>query len=158
MNFIKIGTLSFVLFASTLGFAQSSRNVAEYNLQKGLALKGVDPVSYYAEGGGKFQSGLSDFKLDFDGTTYLFSNKNNLDQFLENHEKYEPTYGGWCAYAMSYNSKVDIQPQFYTFSGSRLHLFASRRAKQNFDVDLKNKEIQADQNWKRISGEEPRLQ
>ena len=134
----------------------SRRNVAEYNLTANVGLKGFDPVSYFAEGGGVPLMGDSKIRLDYEGVTYLFANENNLRTFEATPARYEPTYGGWCAYAMSFGSKVDIKPAFYSIHGNRIHFFVNRRAKQNFDADVKGHEDRADGFWNQISGEEPR--
>lgn len=144
------------LFAVSSAQARTTRNVAEYNLQAGVGLKGYDPVSYFPEGGGKPQAGQQNLKLDYMGVTYFFATAQNLDLFVQNPDKYEPTYGGWCAYAMASGSKVDIQPTIYTIHGNRLHFFVAKRAKQNFDADVAGHEVRADSFWKRISGEDPR--
>jgi hypothetical protein len=136
--------------------AQAIRNVAVYNLQAGIGLKGYDPVSYFPEGGGQPQVGLQNLKLDYMGVSYFFATPLNLDLFVENPDRYEPTYGGWCAYAMASGSQVDIKPTIYTIRGNRLHFFVSKRAKQNFDADVIGHEMRADGFWKQISGEEPR--
>ena len=144
------------LVAVSSAQAQTSRNISEYNLQAGVGLKGYDPVSYFPEGGGQGQAGLQNLKLDYMGARYFFATAQNLDLFVENPEKYEPTYGGWCAYAMASGSKVDIQPTIYTVNENRLHFFVSKRAKQNFDADVADHESRADEFWKQISGEDPR--
>ncbi len=148
---VMISALSFVVKSEGL------KNVAEYNLTENLGLKGYDPVSYFPEGGGIPKVGNVQYKLDDMGVMYYFSSAENLEIFIENSEKYEPTYGGWCAYAMASGTKIDIQPMFYTISGNRLHFFVSKRAKQNFDADVAGHEERADGFWKQISGEEPRL-
>lgn len=148
---VWVGLLSFSLHA------QSVRNAALYNLENGVGLKGYDPVSYFPEGGSKPAEGKSQFKLNYMGVTYMFTSSTNLDLFVENPDKYEPTYGGWCAYAMASGSKVDIKPLIYTINGNRAHFFVSTRAKRNFDNDLALLESQADDNWRDLSGEEPRL-
>ncbi len=160
---IKMKTILLTLIASTFLFAtfsaqaQTVRNLSEYNLQNSLGLKGYDPVSYFPEGGSLPAAGLAEFKLDYLGVTYMFASQQNMTTFVQNPAKYEPTYGGWCAYAMSKGTKIDIQPTIYTISGNRLHFFVSNRAKQNFDVDVNGHEVLADQFWKQFSGEEPRL-
>ena len=136
--------------------AQATRNVAEYNLQASVGLKGYDPVSYFPEGGGLPQAGIQNLKLDYMGVSYFFATTQNLDLFVQNPDRYEPTYGGWCAYAMASGSKVDIQPMIYSINENRLHFFVSKRAKQNFDADVAGHETRADGFWKQISGEEPR--
>jgi YHS domain-containing protein len=161
-SFIKKISFFIALSTSVLGiessFAQSQRNVAEYNLTSvNVGLKGYDPVSYFAEGGQqRAQIGKNEYRTNYQGVTYFFANQTNLDAFLAKPEKYEPTYGGWCAYAMSYGSKVDIDPNIYTIKGNRAHFFVSVRAKRNFDVEIDAREVTADKNWFNFSGEAPR--
>jgi YHS domain-containing protein len=159
----KLKMLSLAIVVSTgllipvSAHAEAIRNISEYNLQMNVGLKGYDPVSYFPEGGSLPQVGTDQVKRDFMGVTYLFASVQHADLFAQNPKRYEPTYGGWCAYAMASGSKVDIQPMVYTISGNRLHFFVSRRAKQNFDSDISGHEHLADDFWKQISGEEPRL-
>lgn len=146
-----------LLFAGATAPADTVRNIAEYNLADGVGLKGYDPVAVFPEGGGQPKPGLNSMAVQYQGVTYYFSSQENLNIFTQNPSQYEPTYGGWCAYAMASGSKVDIQPQLYTLHGHRAHYFVSQRAKQNFDRDQMNYEANADANWKRISGEDPRF-
>lgn len=134
--------------------AQEARNVAEYNLTAGVGLKGADPVSYFNEGDKQNLGEQQSF--DHLGVVYNFNSQKNLDLFETNPEKYEPTYGGWCAFAMASGSQVDIDPDIYTINGNRIHFFVSRRAKELFDADIPSFEARADGFWKNISGEEPR--
>lgn len=156
INSILASAIMIGLFAASSAQAQVPRDVTEYNLQASVGLKGYDPVSYFSEGGGQPQVGLQNLKLDYMGVSYFFATAQNLDLFVQNPDKYEPTYGGWCAYAMASGSKVDIQPMIYTINGNRLHFFVSKRAKQNFDADVVGHETRADGFWKQISDEEPR--
>lgn len=144
------------LVASASAQAQNIRAPQEYNLQNTIGLKGYDPVSYFLEGGERPQQGLQKLALDHGDVVYLFATPENRELFIQNPEKYEPTYGGWCAYAMAFGSKVDIQPTLYTINKNRLHFFVSKRAKQNFDAELVKHETLADGFWKQLSGEEPR--
>ena len=141
----------------TTAHAEAMRNTGEYNLQGTLGLKGYDPVATFSEGGGVPTMGNASLKFEYLGVTYHFSTPANLDAFKSNPNKYEPTYGGWCAYAMASGSKVDIQPHLFTLHGNRAHYFVSARAKQNFDRDVAGYESRADGFWKQIAGEDPRL-
>lgn len=150
--------LSLMAIGSFSANAQDfSRNITEYNLTNGVGLKGYDPVSYFPEGGGKPLLGKMEYKINHLGVTYFFANVQDLELFVGNPDKYEPTYGGYCAYAMASGSKVDIQPALFTIHGNRLHLFVAKRAKQFFDADIAGFEINADNFWLKISGESPRL-
>lgn len=144
---------------SSTSFAQEGRNVSQYNLANGIGLQGFDPVAVFPEGGSAVKKGLNEFSVIHAGVTYLFASQNNLDLFNVNPEKYEPTYGGWCAYAMGRGkgSKVPVKVSLYTINGNRAHYFVARSAKASFDRDIKGFEENADKNWKRFSGESPRL-
>ncbi len=144
------------LGAST-ALSQESRDVSKYNLYiAGENLNGYDPVAYFPEGGGAPTLGLVENSLDYMGVTYFFSTAENRNLFLTNPNKYEPTYGQWCAYAMASGAYVKINPLHYTISGNRLHFFVSKRAKANFDADVAGHEENADMHWKNLSGEVPR--
>ncbi len=136
--------------------ANETRNVSEYNLQNGVALKGYDPVSYFPEGDGRPLVGKNQYRFDYMGATYFFANAANLDLFANDVDKYEPTYGGHCAFAMASGRKVDIDPLIYTLNDRRLHFFISNRTKINFDADVTGHEDRADSFWKQISEEKPR--
>ncbi|MBH46879.1 MAG: YHS domain protein [Halobacteriovorax sp.] len=146
-------TISLMTFTTS---AETFRNTERYNLENGVSLKGFDPVSYFPEGGSNPQEGSEEFALEYKGVVYNFASQSNQDQFLSNPSRYEPTYGGWCAYAMASGAQVDIRPQFFSINGNRLHFFVSSRAKRNFDREVEDHENRADQFWKQISGEEPR--
>lgn len=137
--------------------AQVQRNTAEYNLDANqLGLKGYDPVAVFPEGGAQALRGDPQITVHHLGVIYSFASTDNRDLFLQNPEKYEPTYGGWCAYAMAQGSKVDILPTLFTVNGNRAHYFVANRAKRSFDRDIADHEDRADQIWRGFSGEEPR--
>ena len=152
-------TLAIVAALGTTAAVASEyfRNVSEYNLENGIGLKGYDPVSYFEEGGGEPLKGSEAIALEHEGVIYFFANEDNLDTFLKDTEKYEPTYGGYCAYAMARGSKIDINPKLFILNGRRAHFFVNNRAKRNFARDIAGDERKADDNWREISGEEPRL-
>ena len=150
------------LFLSLSAWAQPTpeqpdRNVELYNLENGLGLKGYDPVSYFAEGGGEALQGSASITGEYGGVVYRFASEGNRDLFFENPTKYEPTYGGHCAWARANGAYADIDPTLYTINGNRAHFFIARSAKFQFDADLEFHEANADDSWRDVSGEEPRL-
>lgn len=60
-------------------------------------MEGYDPISYFDN---KPKKGESDIHYQLGGATHLFGNTTNLEKFKKSPEKYEPAYGGWCAFAM----------------------------------------------------------
>lgn len=146
-----------VLLMTTAAFADENRSVDMYNLKGGLAIQGYDPISYFPEGGGSPQKGSEAMSVTYNKVTYYFVSEANRSLFLSNPNKYEPTYGGWCAYAMAFDAFQEIIPTLFTINNNRLHLFLSSRTKRNFDLNLNKLEADADRNWKGKTGEEPRL-
>lgn len=97
--------------------------IGQYNLEKGLALSGFDPVAYFKVGGGKPKEGKKSLTAKHRGVTYRFASEDNRAQFLITPERFEPAYGGWCAYAMSGGEKVEVDPERFKIEGGRLHVF-----------------------------------
>lgn len=158
-SFILSAILSVFAFSSTVRASGSEdvRNVSEYNLLEGnIGLKGYDPVSVFSEAGGVPLAGSSEISIDYKGVIYFFANTENLKTFAKNPNRFEPTYGGWCAYAMALNQKFDIDVNFFTISKNRAHFFPSAETKSKFDANIPAFERRADNNWKKISGESPR--
>ena len=103
--------------------ADGERLVGQYNLgKKALAIQGYDPVSYFV-GKGEPAKGSKDFELVHRGVRYRFSSQTNLDLFKKSPSKYEPLYGGWCAFAMATGDKVKIDPKAYLIEDGKLLLF-----------------------------------
>jgi YHS domain-containing protein len=150
------GALVAALFAAAAADAQVLRNASQYNLEAGTALKGYDPVSYFPEGGAQPRQGDASLAASYRGVNYAFASPAHREIFFQSPERYEPTYGGWCAFAMASGMKVEIDPILFTRHGNRLHFFVSPRAKALFDADVARYESRADEHWRRISGEEPR--
>ena len=136
---------------------QEDRNEATYNKQFSIGLNGYDPVSYFPEGGSVPIVGDPQISFTYGTIPYFFSSEQNKALFMENPLKYEPTYGGWCAYAMSEDSRIQINPLIFTLQNNRSHFFISKSAKRTFDEEMAVREPAADVNWKNFSGEQPRL-
>ncbi len=162
---------------------QTDRNIAVYLLLPGqVGLQGFDPVSYFVEGGGNPLAGKMEFTASYGGVSYFFANSKNKDQFLNEPLKYEPTYGGWCAWAMANDDFAEIDPFLFSLvkqengvfieagandpDARRLNFFIARGAKARFDNDLNGNQNLADGFWAQDlanpgktakAGEQPRL-
>ena len=129
-----------------------------YNLVDGhLGLKGYDPVGILDAS--LVLEGSPNISVIYGGVTYFFSSNENREAFNLNPTKYEPTYGGWCAWAMANDSYADIDPRFFTIKNGRAHYFISRGAKARFDDPSRIEvlEMNADRFWTSESGESPRF-
>lgn len=133
------------------------RNTAEYN-NPSLAIDGYDPVAYFPEGGGKPLKGDKKFSHEHRGVTYHFATQANLDAFIASPDKYEPAYGGWCAYAMASGEKVEIDPKASRITNGRLLLFYRdflNDTRKPWAKDEAALMAKADAAWAKRTGEQP---
>jgi YHS domain-containing protein len=130
------------------------RPVEHFNLGKNaLALAGYDPVSYFAEGGGKPTKGRAEHELVHQGVRYRFAKAANLKLFEQSPAKFEPAYGGWCAYAMAEKQKVEVDPESFLIQDGRLMVFYKgwfNDTRAKFKKDPANLTRKADANWAEI--------
>lgn len=91
--------------------------------RKNLALEGYDPVSYFAEGGSNPVKGSKKITYTYKGVTYRFKTQQNLQTFKADPDRYEPAFGGWCAYAMAKETYTEPNPERFTIHEGRLYLF-----------------------------------
>jgi YHS domain-containing protein len=95
-----------------------------YNHENGVALNEFDAISYFK--GSKPVKGSSNFSYTYKGITYYFSNAKNLEEFKKAPPKYEPAYGGWCAYTMAVDGqRAKSSPVTYKIIAGKLYLFSN---------------------------------
>lgn len=141
-----------LLLITTLVVAQiNEARIKNFNVKKQVALEGYDPVSYFDN---KPQEGKAEIKTTHQGITYYFINQQNLTRFKTNPEKYEPAYGGWCAFAMGESGeKVKIDPETFKIVDGKLYLFYNFWGNNTLSDWNKNEKLlktKADQNWNKI--------
>lgn len=139
-------------FSITLLFGQSDAvRRQHFNIKKNFALEGYDPVSYF---NGKPTEGKDEFRYTYKNITYQFASAINLEKFKASPDKYEPAYGGWCAYAMGESGeKVKIDPETFKILNGRLYLFYNfwgNNTLEDWNKSEKKLKEDADHNWKNI--------
>ncbi len=123
-----------------------------FNLENGVALRGYDAVAYFKEQ--KAVKGNKDIAASDKGITYYFSTAANRDEFKKDPARYEPQYGGWCAYAMGRNgNKVEVDPATFKILDGKLYLFYNKyfnNTLKSWNKDEAGLKQQADLNWQKI--------
>jgi YHS domain-containing protein len=124
----------------------------QFNLDKGIALNGFDPVAYFKKG--TAVKGKKDLAVFDQGVTYYFSSVENKEEFKKNPSGYEPQYGGWCAYAMGKDgSKVEVDPETFKIIDGKLYLYYNKffnNTLKSWNKDEVNLKSKADLNWKKF--------
>lgn len=124
-----------------------------FNLENGLAIQGYDPVAYFTQN--KAVKGSANTVFTYKNVTYRFATPANLKTFQDNPDKYEPQYGGWCAYAMgATGEKVEVDPETFKITGGKLFLFYHsfiNNTLTKWNKDEQNLHKKADESWKKFT-------
>jgi YHS domain-containing protein len=122
-----------------------------FNTEDKLALEGYDPVSYFQKGP---VEGSSTRKFEYQGVIYYFASADNLALFKANPDKYEPAYGGWCAYAMGdTGEKVKVDLETYKIIDGKVYLFYNfwgNNTLKSWNRDEASLKSRGDQNWNKL--------
>lgn len=114
---------------------------------------GYDPVAYHTEG--KPVKGNGWNVAEYEGVTYLFSNKKNRRMFEANPEKYLPEYGGYCAYGVAIGKKFAIDPEVWKIENGKLYLNLDTGIQKKWAKDIPGYIKKADANWPEIKEKAP---
>ncbi len=148
----QLSFLLFFLFAGKLVFSQDQKRQNAFNLQNGIAVQGYDVVAYFKQG--KALKGIATNTVYHQGVKYQFANAANKDEFKSNPSKYEPQYGGWCAYAMgATGEKVEVDPETFKIINGQLYLFYNKlfnNTLKTWNKDEANLKAKANANWAKI--------
>lgn len=116
------------------------------NLDKsGVAIQGYDPVAFFTDH--KPVKGDPKFVSKRDGAIYFFASKEHKDLFNADPTKYEPVFGGYCAYGVSRNKLVEIDVDAFQVMDGKLLLQYSKGVRDNFNEDAKGNLAKANTNW-----------
>jgi YHS domain-containing protein len=128
------------LFATVARAAEPPINTLKTGLFGGrsdTAILGYDPVAYFTDG--KPVKGADAYVVDWMGAKWKFASQAHLDLFKASPEKYAPQYGGYCAYGVSQDNLVSIEPDKFKVLDGKLYL--------NYDADVQAKWIKDPQGY-----------
>ena len=141
--------LILLVVAPLFVYSQALQRSKQFNLENGLAIQGYDPVVYFTQN--KAVEGNKQLTTVFEGVTYRFSSAANKELFSKDPKKYEPQYGGWCAYAMgATGEKVEVDPETFKILNGKLYLFYhswTNNTLTKWNKDEPNLRSKADKSW-----------
>lgn len=139
MNRISFRRGSKLIAAVALGLGMATQALAApaINTLKGglfggrtdTAILGYDSVAYFTDG--KPVKGSDSYVFEWMGAKWKFASQAHLDTFKGSPEKYAPQYGGYCAYGVSQDNLVSIEPDKFKVLDGKLYL--------NYDADVQEK-------------------
>lgn len=148
-------TLTAIAFAASIMIAQPAWAAGpDVNATvTGLALRGYDPVSYFADK----KPILGDFTItaDYNGATYRFNSEAHKAMFEKEPAKYVPQYGGFCAFGTAQGYKVDGDPNVWKVVDNKLYLNLAPAVAKRWVADIPGNIKSADKNWSSIKDKPP---
>lgn len=131
------------LLAGSAGLAQAA---APINTLKpglisdsptGIAILGYDTVAYFTDH--KAVAGSDQYQTRWMGANWKFASQQHLDLFKASPAQYAPQYGGYCAYGVTRDYLVKVDPTQFTVLDGKLYL--------NYDADVQKKWSQDPQGY-----------
>lgn len=152
-NFITLAAA--IVFATGIAIAEPAfaAGLDVNTTVTGLALRGYDPVSYFANK----KPIMGDFTItaEYNGATYRFSSEAHKAMFEKDPAKYVPQYGGFCAFGTSQGYKVDGDPNVWKVVDDKLYLNLAPAVAERWVKDIPGYVKSADKNWSSIKDKPP---
>jgi len=125
--------------------ASAQESLIYTGIVKGVAVGGYDPVAYFTDG--KPVQGKPEFALDHGGAKWLFATAANRDAFKAEPAKFEPQYGGHCAFAVASGYTAKGDPQAWTIANGKLYLNYNQSVKKGWEADIPGFVKKGDASW-----------
>lgn len=115
----------------------------------GIAIGGMDPVSYFTEEAPL--PGNRNIEFIWQGAPWLFATEANREVFRRNPALYAPQYGGHGAMSMARGFISEADPSLYTVFKQRLYLFYSAANREAFLLAPDAAAIRGGEHWQVLS-------
>lgn len=147
-SILRIAALLLVLAAGLS--AAETKAPADFKIlvnvdKTGVGLQGYDPVAFFTEN--KPVKGHAGIVSRYNGVIYQFATVEDKKLFDENPAKYEPQFGGYCAYGVSRGKAVEIEVDAFQIVDGRLLMQYDKDIRDTFNKDTKGNLKTADKNW-----------
>jgi YHS domain-containing protein len=149
---VRACAVAVILCAASSGIGAQTKPLANVD-GEGVGIHGYDPVVYFTEG--KAVKGDPQFTSSYGGAVYHFRSNDDKLAFEKDPAKYAPQYGGYCAMAMAMGKLEDADPNFFQVHDGKLLLQRNEKAHMMFMKDPSGNHKKADEQWKKLRGEQP---
>jgi hypothetical protein len=111
----------------------------------GLAISGVDPVSYFTHAAPLY--GNADHEYSYDGVIWRFRNVGDQTAFAAHPDVYMPRYGGYDPVALGRGVAVAGNPLVWAMVGEHVYLFYDEKSRARFLNGPTDAIAAADDKW-----------
>jgi YHS domain-containing protein len=146
MLFITALVVLLIIFTAVTVNAQKNNEKYFNNVDaNGVILDGYDPVAFFTDN--KPVKGDAGFQYKYEDAIYYFASQAHLNLFKANPAKYQPQFGGWCAYAVSLGRIAPIDVNTFSIVDGRLFIQHNQRAVNGWNKDVPGSIVKADKYW-----------
>jgi YHS domain-containing protein len=144
-------TVSALVFSSlgALSFYYAAQDYVAtgviYSTDKNIAINGYDTVSYFDKNGPTI--GNPDFEVEWAGTKWFFTSRENRDKFAKSPDTYAPQFGGYDPVGIAQGYTNPSTPEHYIVFARQLFLFYTDESKVHWDKDRGTNMVLAQSNW-----------
>ena len=144
-----------VLFTLLAGVSLSAQDKMANNIDNSnIALQGYSAVSYLDLG--LAQRGNKNYKSDYKKVAYYFTSAEQKAAFDKNPSKYQPQFGGYCAFGIYAGAKFRVDPNKFMVKDGTYYLFLNNvelDAQQLWMAENNHSKLKnvADKNWSKLS-------
>ena len=142
LNLSRRAVIRVVLLVAAASFAAMPPSLAGEKLP--LALKGYDPVAYFAIG--KPVLGRPEIEYEWDEQRYRFSSTQHRELFKADPVRYAPQFANFCAMALTRGEIHEANPEYWLISDGKLYIFSLAMGPDRFQRDLTENVLKANQN------------
>lgn len=144
--------LAALVSAATIAFTSGAFAADEYNVSNGitltgnpLGLHGVDAVSIFS--GATPVTGSAVHTSTVDGVDYYFASKAAQQKFEADQGAYLPQFGGFCAFGVSLDKKLDGDVRYADIVDGKLYLFVNATIFEKYLADKDAVLAAANRQW-----------
>jgi YHS domain-containing protein len=115
-----------------------------------LAIGGYDTVAYFTVG--KAVPGNLEYQTVWHDARWQFANKEDLELFKANPEKYAAQYDGHCALGVAYQNghKDTVDPEAFTIVNGKLYINHTKYWTTEWRKNEAENISRADKNWETV--------
>lgn len=113
--------------------------------KSGLAIGGIDPVSYFQSDGPI--AGASQYRLMWRNAVWQFASARNLAQFELDPYANAPRYGGYCAMTLAQGALAPSDPDAWALYEGRLYLTQTLAARDTWLADPEQHLAKSEAYW-----------
>jgi YHS domain-containing protein len=116
--------------------------------RSGFGIQGYDPVAFFTDG--RPVHGKDEFHATYRGVTYRFVSAEHQAMFEKDPAKYEPEFGGYCAYGVARGHLAPVKVDAFQIVDGQLLMQYDSSVRDKFNKDQQANLQAAQTKWQTL--------